>query len=885
VRARIISGDLVVTWDDGTVENLGRIQGPRGPRGHGGGGGVAGEGGSGGGIEEAPIDGTTYGRKDAGWVAVAAGSGLTDGTYGDVIVSGGGTIIDIRPDTVGNVELQNMLEATIKGRAVGAGTGDPQDLTRAQSTEIINTFTSALKGSAPASGGGSTNYLRADGTWAVPPGTGGVTDGDKGDITVTGGIWEIDANTVSNTEAADMPTARIKGRVTAGTGDPEDLTGTQATTLLDVFTSSLKGLAPSSGGGSTNYLRADGTWAVPPGSGGITDGDKGDITVTGGVWEIDPGVVGNAELRDSVALSVIGRASNSTGDPADIAAASDGQVLRRSGTALAFGAVDLSSANAITGDLPFANLAQIATARILGRVTASTGDVEALTGTQATTLLDVFTSSLKGLAPSSGGGSTNFLRADGTWAVPPGSGGITDGDKGDITVTGGVWEIDAGAVGNAELRDSAGLSVIGRSANVSGDPADITAANDNEVLRRSGTAIGFGAVNLASSSAVTGDLPLANLAPAAAASRILGRGSAGGAGDWEALTVSSPIVISGTVVDFDETVTLDNNARVGVRKNSTGSIFTRRRINLIEGSNVTLTVADDSVAEEVDVTIAATGGGGGTPGGSDTQLQYNNGGAFGGMTNFAFDDAINKLSVSSGSTNTVSMEWLDHLSAAWMRSVNAKRLEFGASGTWDTAIYRGGTKRLTTLGNLGADASLGYGLVNPIITVTPADGEFTQPETGLTAIYNNGGTAELWVRNGSTWQQIGGGGGGGPTTNQKTADIELILGDGSSVVSTGIAGDLRVSFAGTITAAYAYAKETGSIAVDVWKDTHANYPPVDADSITASAPITLSSATKSEDTTLSGWTTSVAAGDILRFNVDSATTVTRVTIGLRIVKT
>lgn len=53
-------------------------------------------------------------------------------------------------------------------------------------------------------------------------------------------------------------------------------------------------------------------------------------------------------------------------------------------------------------------------------------------------------------------------------------------------------------------------------------------------------------------------------------------------------------------------------ARVGVRKNSTGSTFQRRRLNLIEGSNITLTVADDSGSEEVDITIAASGGSGGT---------------------------------------------------------------------------------------------------------------------------------------------------------------------------------------------------------------------------------------------------------------------------------
>jgi hypothetical protein len=49
---------------------------------------------------------------------------------------------------------------------------------------------------------------------------------------------------------------------------------------------------------------------------------------------------------------------------------------------------------------------------------------------------------------------------------------------------------------------------------------------------------------------------------------------------------------------------------VGVRKNSTGSTFTRPRLNLIEGANVTLTVSDDAGDGEVDVTIASTGGSG-----------------------------------------------------------------------------------------------------------------------------------------------------------------------------------------------------------------------------------------------------------------------------------
>lgn len=53
---------------------------------------------------------------------------------------------------------------------------------------------------------------------------------------------------------------------------------------------------------------------------------------------------------------------------------------------------------------------------------------------------------------------------------------------------------------------------------------------------------------------------------------------------------------------------LDAIARVTVRKNTGGAdVGSRRRLNLIEGANITLTVADDAGSEEVDVTIAAAG--------------------------------------------------------------------------------------------------------------------------------------------------------------------------------------------------------------------------------------------------------------------------------------
>lgn len=49
-----------------------------------------------------------------------------------------------------------------------------------------------------------------------------------------------------------------------------------------------------------------------------------------------------------------------------------------------------------------------------------------------------------------------------------------------------------------------------------------------------------------------------------------------------------------------------------IRKNSTGTEFIQRRINLIEGTNITLTVAADTTNNEIDVTITGGAGGGAT---------------------------------------------------------------------------------------------------------------------------------------------------------------------------------------------------------------------------------------------------------------------------------
>lgn len=115
-----------------------------------------------------------------------------------------------------------------------------------------------------------------------------------------------------------------------------------------------------------------------------------------------------------------------------------------------------------------------------------------------------------------------------------------------------------------------------------------------------------------------------------------------------------------------------------------------------------------------------------------------------------------------------------------------------------------------------------------------------------------------------------------------TKTIVIVL--GGSSLDTGEAFSIRIPYACTISKVTMLADQSGSVVVDIWKDVYANYPPDNADSITASAPPTITSDTDSEDTTLTGWTISILAGDVLKFNVDSVDTISQVTLLIDIVE-
>jgi hypothetical protein len=112
-----------------------------------------------------------------------------------------------------------------------------------------------------------------------------------------------------------------------------------------------------------------------------------------------------------------------------------------------------------------------------------------------------------------------------------------------------------------------------------------------------------------------------------------------------------------------------------------------------------------------------------------------------------------------------------------------------------------------------------------------------------------------------------------------TQTVNVIIDGAGAVIATGVKGDVQLDFAGTITKWALLADQSGSITVNVWRDSYANFPPTVADVIGSPA---IAGATKAQSGAVS-W--AFSAGDILRFQVSAAATIQRATLALTVVRT
>ena len=194
----------------------------------------------------------------AGDVVIAAGA--TDLTYTAatrLLESSTGADVTL-PLVAANAGLMAAADKTKLDAISGTNTGN--QTTIAGITGTLAEFNTALTGADFTTGGGTaTGANTGDQTITL---TGDVTGTGTGSFGVT-----IANDVVNNAKLTNVNTQTLKGRVTAAAGDPEDLTAAQATTIIETFTSALKGLVPPSGGGTANFLRADGVFAAPPGGG------------------------------------------------------------------------------------------------------------------------------------------------------------------------------------------------------------------------------------------------------------------------------------------------------------------------------------------------------------------------------------------------------------------------------------------------------------------------------------------------------------------------------------------------------------------------------------------------------------------------------------------
>lgn len=106
----------------------------------------------------------------------------------------------------------------------------------------------------------------------------------------------------------------------------------------------------------------------------------------------------------------------------------------------------------------------------------------------------------------------------------------------------------------------------------------------------------------------------------------------------------------------------------------------------------------------------------------------------------------------------------------------------------------------------------------------------------------------------------------------------LVVDGGTSILTTGSKGYKKIGQDCRVTGWNIIGTPSGSIVIDVKRCVDSAFPTTS--SIAGTEKPTLSGQTKNNDTNLTTWTTDLSAGDILEYNIDSASTITKVWLTL-----
>ncbi len=202
---------------------------------------------------------------------------LTLGAITPSSVGASGTVTgsNLSGSNSGDVTLGTADGLSLTGQVLSLGTASTST-TGALTSADWNTFNgktsggiTSLTGDVTASGPGAAAATLAATTNATLTTLSGLTTASSLSTvgTIGTGTWHGTA-VAPQYGGTGLNTSASTGFPSISSGTWSILTATQLTADLNLFTTALQGLAPASGGGTTNYLRADGTWAAPPGTAG-----------------------------------------------------------------------------------------------------------------------------------------------------------------------------------------------------------------------------------------------------------------------------------------------------------------------------------------------------------------------------------------------------------------------------------------------------------------------------------------------------------------------------------------------------------------------------------------------------------------------------------------
>ena len=302
-------------------------------------------------------------------------------------------------------------------------------------------------------------------------------------------------------------------------------------------------------------------------------------------------------------------------------------------------------------------------------------------------------------------------------------------------------------------------------------------------------------------------------------------------------------------------ITIDSY--VHARKNVEAYVNKRAKLSFIEGEGIYLNVADNPAAEEISVTISTTTGGyGGSQG--EGAVVYSD-------LTFRIDGILSPVTDIGGFV----VPYSARIDSVFIRCIDA-----GSAGTTIVDVNKNGSTIFTNQNNrptLDYDNPAKRAKSGTPDVVTISEGDLLTIDIDEVAedASNLDVTIFIYYLN-SNISLI---------DHVHDYDIPIMMGDNVNLISPGHKGYVSIPRDTTINAWEIYSPISGNIVVDVKKSNYSDFPTFT--SIAGTEKPKLTSQVKNRDITLDTWDTSLSEGDIIEFEVESASIVTQVCLMLK----